>query len=227
MSVLTTREQEPLQEEEVTEVDILEVKLIKKILDAVDRDTLPSLEVLNGCTQGKRIFLTEDLTELTIGRESDCDFAIPEDVISRQHVKIGRRWGGICLIDLDSKNGSFVNNKRVHEEFLHDGDRIALGTIMLLFRNPQEIDLKAIEAEAIRKRPKAVVKPLSQPTPAAAKEVTDVLKEIPALETASANVYPTVAVKEHRMTPLEIGLIGLGVIVLSFATITLVNLVLS
>jgi pSer/pThr/pTyr-binding forkhead associated (FHA) protein len=54
---------------------------------------------------------------------------------------ISKKWGGITIRDLESKNGTFKNNRRIAEDYLHDGDRIALGTIVMQFRNPQEINI--------------------------------------------------------------------------------------
>lgn len=198
------------EEEEITDADILEVKLLKKILDAVDQETLPSLEILNGSQEGKRFFLTEDMQEITIGRDPACDFSIDEYVISRGHAKIHKKWGGIALTDLNSKNGSFVNNKRITEEFLHDGDRIALGTIVFLFRNPKEINIQQIGEELAKARP----------------PLREILKDIPTLQPAPANVYPSPLESEKRWTALEIGMIGLGIIIFAVAAITLVNLIL-
>lgn len=211
------------EEEEVTDADILEVKLLKKILDAVDQETLPSLEVLNGVAEGKRFFLTDDAPEMTVGRDPACDFCIDEYVISRQHAKVIKKWGGIALIDLESKNGTYINNKRITEEFLHDGDRLALGTIVLLFRNPKEINVKAISEEIAKSHP-----PLSPKKFRPAEEgPAEILKDIPTLQPAAANVYPVIGKFETKLTPMEIGLIGLGIIVFAFAAITLANLLFS
>lgn len=215
------------EEEEVTNADILEIKLLKKVLDAVDQETLPSLEILNGSQEGKRFFLTDDMQEITIGRDTTADFSILEDVISRQHARIVKKWGGIALIDLASRNGSYINNKRVTEEFLHDGDRVALGTILLLFRNPKEIDVKQLSEEISKRHPP--LKPPPQMSPAEetnSQEAEEILKGLPSLKPASANAYPVPRLREKQMTSLEIGMIGLGIIVFAFATITLVNLIL-
>lgn len=216
------------EEEEVTDADILEVKLLKKILDAVDQEVLPSLEVLNGVAEGKRFFLTDDLPEMIIGREAGADFTIDEYVISRQHAKILKKWGGIALVDLDSKNGTYVNNKRITEEFLHDGDRVAFGTIVLLFRNPKEINVKALSEEIAKAQPLAHPKIYRAPRQAkedtASESAEAILQDIPGLKPAAANLYPTPSRPLPRLSPMEIGLIGLGIIIFAFAAITLVNL---
>ncbi|MFA4874066.1 MAG: FHA domain-containing protein [bacterium] len=237
--------------EETTDSDILEVKLLKKVLTALDKETVPSLEVLNGSAEGKRLYLTDELNEFVIGRDPDCEFPINEYVISRRHAQIIKRWGGIAIRDLESKNGTFLNNRRVVEEYLHDGDRIALGTIVCLFRNPQEINLAHLEDIRPKTRP-APVSPQEipgleeEPAPAQAEEAQreeaaetaeetpeqgegEALEQWEQLEQVQQG-YPTPqshveAIK--RLTPIEIGMIGLGGLVLIFALITIVNLLFS
>ncbi|MDO8528003.1 MAG: FHA domain-containing protein [Deltaproteobacteria bacterium] len=230
------------EEEEVTDADILEVKLLKKVLDAVDQETVPSLEVLNGSAEGKRVFLTDDTQEIIIGRDPSCDFPVNEYVISRNHAKIVKRWGGIALIDLESKNGTYVNNKRITEEVLHDGDRIAMGTIVFLYRNPQEINIKEISDGLEKKRTtereevqrtadiehrKEKAEEKEEEAEGTPQTTEDILKDIPGgLKRSPANDYPLPILHTKRWSPMEIGMIGLGIAVLCFAVITLVNLLL-
>jgi len=64
---------------------------------------------------------------LTIGRRDDNDVVIDDPSVSGHHAKIdalGERW---VLIDLKSKNGSFVNEQLVDSHWLKDGDVIAIG----------------------------------------------------------------------------------------------------
>lgn len=66
--------------------------------------------------------------EITIGRHPACEFSIPEDDrLSRQHCVIlpGNRAPGIR--DLGSRNGTFINDVRITETFLSEGDTIRVG----------------------------------------------------------------------------------------------------
>lgn len=143
--------------EEDTDTDILEIKLIKKMMRALDSEDIPSLEVLNGSLAGKRVFLAEDQPEFIIGRGEEAHLTIPENVLSRSHVKLERKWGGVVVTDLGSKNGTFVNNEPVQEKLLHDGDRIMLGTIKFLYRNPKEIRAQIAHQELTRKKKEAAL----------------------------------------------------------------------
>lgn len=137
---------------DVTDSDVLEVKLLKKVLSAMDKEVLPSLEVVTGVAEGKKFILEEDFDEGVIGRDPGVDFPIEEYVISRRHAQIEKRDDGFYIRDIGSKNGTYLNNKPIQEARLQDGDRIGLGTIVINFRNPKEVDFAAInKAKAVRR----------------------------------------------------------------------------
>jgi len=144
--------------EEDTDTDIIEVKMIKKVLKALNKDSAPSLEVLNGTAEGKKVLFTDDLQEIDIGRDPKCKLFIDEAVISRRHAKLIRKWGGIVLVDLGSRNGCYVNNEKIQEKLLRDGDKLMLGTIKFLYRNPQDINVEAIGQEISRKKKEAALR---------------------------------------------------------------------
>ena len=139
---------------EITDSDIIEVKLLKKVLKAIDKERIPSIEVLNGNFVGKKFFFAEDVDEMSIGRDENADFQVEEYVISRNHVRITRTDNGFVIKDLESKNGTYVNNHRIVNSELHDGDRIALGTIVFIFRDPNEVKMEEISVRA-KKAPRS------------------------------------------------------------------------
>jgi DNA-binding response OmpR family regulator len=66
-------------------------------------------------------------TTTTIGRWEDNDVVVPDRWISRHHAQIRREGRHYLIEDLDSKNGLFLNGKRVIEPVpLENGDRIQL-----------------------------------------------------------------------------------------------------
>jgi pSer/pThr/pTyr-binding forkhead associated (FHA) protein len=64
---------------------------------------------------------------LTIGRTANNDIQLNVRCISRRHAVIATDKGQTRLIDWGSKNGVFVNNKRVSEKFLTSGDIVKIG----------------------------------------------------------------------------------------------------
>ncbi|MDM8519938.1 FHA domain-containing protein [Anaerolineales bacterium HSG6] len=65
--------------------------------------------------------------DLVIGRSNQCDIMVPVRWVSRQHARLCYRKGQFALEDGGSKNGVFVNGKRVIKPRpLEDGDVIQL-----------------------------------------------------------------------------------------------------
>src|SRR5262245_38113296 len=50
---------------------------------------------------------------LVVGRGEDCDIVINDQSVSRRHARISPRPGGYNIIDLQSTNGTFVNDRAV------------------------------------------------------------------------------------------------------------------
>lgn len=75
----------------------------------------------------------------TIGRGDDNNFVLPDRWISRNHAMLQRmETGEFYLIDLGSRNGSFVNGRRVSVPVtLHNGDRLTFGQTELEFYSPE------------------------------------------------------------------------------------------
>ncbi len=61
--------------------------------------------------------------EILIGRHPSCDICFPKDltIISRYHAKITRKGNRFLIID-QSKNGTFLNGKKIKEAYLKNGD---------------------------------------------------------------------------------------------------------
>lgn len=72
---------------------------------------------------------------VTIGRDEQNSFTIPDPAISRAHCRLETRGGTVLLSDLNSTNGTWVNGRRVQHEELADGDRILIGRTELVFRS--------------------------------------------------------------------------------------------
>jgi pSer/pThr/pTyr-binding forkhead associated (FHA) protein len=76
-----------------------------------------------------------DRAECVVGRAVDADIVINSTDLSRRHVAFRRAANGqVSLVDLDSRNGAFLNGIRVHSAVLHEGDSVQLGSIVFVFR---------------------------------------------------------------------------------------------
>jgi pSer/pThr/pTyr-binding forkhead associated (FHA) protein len=88
------------------------------------------LSFIAGKDKGREFPLPPDL-ELVIGRVSDADLLLIDDQVSRKHAKITTKGGKIVIQDLRSRNGTFVNGRKVTTAELKKGDEIVIGSSTL------------------------------------------------------------------------------------------------
>ncbi|MFC1815517.1 FHA domain-containing protein [Thermodesulfobacteriota bacterium] len=70
---------------------------------------------------------------MTIGRREDNDVTIENLAVSGHHAKIDSVGDGFLLTDLQSKNGTFVNDQQATSQWLKHGDVITIGKHTLAF----------------------------------------------------------------------------------------------
>jgi hypothetical protein len=69
---------------------------------------------------------------MTIGRGPDNGLVLRDSRASRHHARLYGRRGALLIADLGSTNGSWVNDRRVQEMALGEGDRIRIGDTILV-----------------------------------------------------------------------------------------------
>src|SRR5438270_4353184 len=62
-----------------------------------------------------------------IGRSPDNDLPVDNPAVSNHHARVFFEAGRLVVEDLDSLNGTFVNDLRIERATLHDGDSIWIG----------------------------------------------------------------------------------------------------
>jgi pSer/pThr/pTyr-binding forkhead associated (FHA) protein len=68
----------------------------------------------------------------TLGRAARADFVVDAPLVSRFHCRFTASGeGGLLLEDLESTNGTLVNDKRVERVTLTQGDRVRVGRVEL------------------------------------------------------------------------------------------------
>ena len=83
-------------------------------------------------------------TVTVIGRRQDCDLCVPLMLVSRRHCEINQDQGVLKIRDLGSRNGTYVNGKRVDEADIQAGDYVQVGPVTFGFQiddKPKEISL--------------------------------------------------------------------------------------
>jgi pSer/pThr/pTyr-binding forkhead associated (FHA) protein len=84
-------------------------------------------------------------SEVTIGRHPDNTIVIDNRLASSHHAKIVQTKQGLQLIDLNSTNGTFVNNDQVAEYQLAHQDWIAIGKHVLIVDLYETLSLEATQ----------------------------------------------------------------------------------
>jgi Nif-specific regulatory protein len=92
----------------------------------------PTLIILAGPLKGTTFTLSEAQT--LVGRETGNSLRLDDPSVSRQHCLIKRDEDDVFkVMDLDSFNGTFVNDVPIKEQRLNHGDQITVGDTLLLF----------------------------------------------------------------------------------------------
>jgi diguanylate cyclase (GGDEF)-like protein len=90
-----------------------------------------SMVVIYGEFLGRRFEING--APLTIGRSPESTIQLSDDSVSRQHCRVSPGDDGVVLVDLNSTNGTYVNDTAVSARHLHDGDRVQVGRSIFKF----------------------------------------------------------------------------------------------
>jgi DNA-binding CsgD family transcriptional regulator len=97
----------------------------------------PTWYLLGTLENGEQWKIPIDKNPFLVGRTEDCNLKLLPGFISRRHAEFHTRGEELFIRDLMSKNGTFLNDKRIKdEEKLRDNDFIQFGN--LIFRILQE-----------------------------------------------------------------------------------------
>jgi diguanylate cyclase (GGDEF)-like protein len=95
--------------------------------------------VIYGPELGKRVQL--GTAPFDIGRSSKNDLPLDQESISRHHARITFDGAQYWVQDLNSTNGTYVNDAQVKEKPLRDGDQIRVGRSILKFMTGENIEV--------------------------------------------------------------------------------------
>lgn len=91
---------------------------------------------------GRRYVLDKAVT--TIGRSRDSDIVLPSDCVSRRHGRLEQRDGQLYAVDVESTNGTYVNDEpqRISERALARGDQLRIGDTIFKYLSGSDIELQ-------------------------------------------------------------------------------------
>lgn len=99
-----------------------------------------SLVQLNGVTPGTSITLDPEGPPVTIGRDPQRDFPVDDHLCSRLHCRLWFDGSGWRVEDCGSRNGTFVNSRKIDVSVLHPGDAIRIGDrLMVLIEQGEKL----------------------------------------------------------------------------------------
>ncbi len=133
-----------------------------------------ALKFISGKYQGGEFPLRMD-NEVVIGRSSELDMVLVEDMVSRKHAKITVGGGKVTIQDLGSTNGTFVNGEKVKQARLKEGDRILIGTSILKLVASDPSEVHSIDQRSVNEKLEQVA--ASKPKTASA--MTGRIEEVP------------------------------------------------
>ncbi len=128
---------DPKDPKEVDKTEVAESDTLKIRLEEA-KSSSPVLVVISGKPLGKSFFLSKEM--MTMGRDLNADISLGETSISRRHTEFHVVPDGIKCKDLGSTNGTFVNDMKIDEKMLEDGDLIRCGNTILKFLKEGKIE---------------------------------------------------------------------------------------
>jgi two-component system, cell cycle response regulator len=95
--------------------------------------------VIYGPDLGRRIEL--GTAPFQIGRSARNDLFIDQESVSRNHARITFDGRTHWVQDMNSTNGTFLNDEAIREHELRDGDQIRIGQTILKFMTGENVEL--------------------------------------------------------------------------------------
>ena len=94
------------------------------------------LEVVSGPLKGRQFLLPDG--EISIGRDPSNEISLLDSLVSRRHCIIRKEAGTFRLLDLDSRNSTFVSGVPIRDRLLVHGDHVRVGNSILVFQSSGE-----------------------------------------------------------------------------------------
>ncbi|MCC7385699.1 MAG: FHA domain-containing protein [Deltaproteobacteria bacterium] len=111
-----------------------------------DTSALPKARLVYRSVEGMETeFVLEEKSSL--GRHPKNSIRLHDREVSKEHAVIERNAEAYTLRDLNSSNGTFVNNRRIREVVLRNGDELMFGSMRLVFRaaNHETVDHNSVK----------------------------------------------------------------------------------
>jgi pSer/pThr/pTyr-binding forkhead associated (FHA) protein len=140
-------------------------RLVSDLFAAGPEAAVPTVMIVSGAPNRGVLKLEERDRPYTVGRVEGCDLRLTVEEISREHASFTRKWNGVFVSDMGSKNGVRVSGVLAEKQRVRDGDLVQIGPVALRLFDPEDRYLRDFESRAAEAA-------ASQPTPAPVPETS-------------------------------------------------------
>lgn len=113
----------------------------------------PFAKVVEGPDKGLMIPLHEGT--IALGRASENDITLADPILSRHHCKLEINGTSVKVTDLDSANGSYLNDAEIRESLIRDGDKLQIGDTVIEFTLKNKAPVIDIKIDTPHEPPQA------------------------------------------------------------------------
>jgi pSer/pThr/pTyr-binding forkhead associated (FHA) protein len=138
-------------------------RLVSDLFAAGPDASVPTVMVVSGAPDRGVLKLEELDRGYTVGRVEGCDLRLAVEEISREHASFTRKWNGVFVADMGSKNGVRVSGVLAATQRVRDGDLIQIGPVSLRLFDPEDRYLRDFESRAAEARATAPPRPAPPP----------------------------------------------------------------
>ena len=157
----------PVINKEAETTATLARRLVADLFQAVAGAEIARVMVDSGPFAGKSLALAVPDRPYKVGRAPECDLTLTDEDVSREHAAFERRWQGVYVRDLGSKNGLEIGGRRLRtERRMHDGEVVVVGSTQLRVDDPEERYLRQMEeAKEPSRKPTPAIPPAASTPP--------------------------------------------------------------
>jgi pSer/pThr/pTyr-binding forkhead associated (FHA) protein len=127
-----------------------------------------------------------DRPQLTIGRKPDNDLVIDDPAVSGHHAWIFQEQGALYIEDLDSINGTFVNERKIRKHELKNADLVGIGKHQLIYQEEPNEALLALPSKESEPAEKTVPTPPSKDSQSEQTMILDTKRQRDLLKSVNA-----------------------------------------
>ena len=127
----------------------LALALVAEMLEAGGGDTSARVSVEGGADAGATARLSQEGRHYIVGRGDGCDLLLNDPDCSREHVIFLRKGAHTFVVDLGSKNGSYLGSQRLTphvETRVSSGRTVQAGRTLLVVEEPAALALHGLES---------------------------------------------------------------------------------